>query len=151
VSKDNDSEDGLLAMLKRVILTGQDQILPAHLPEAGNIESDPKQFEPETAQEQEPERQPAPLALSTISPITETRQKRSSVEIQDIILNALVAIPDAPKEGMTVTVYGYSPWNAMVTFAPGSATTATAKTIRGLLGRFVERMRDKIQINIPKN
>ena len=47
-------------------------------------------------------------------------------------------IPDAPKEGMIVTVYGYSPWNAMVTFAPGTTTTAIAKAIRGLLGRIVE-------------
>ena len=60
-------------------------------------------------------------------------------------------IPDAPKEGMIVTVYGYSPWNAMVTFAPGTTNTAIAKAFRGLLGRIVEEMRDKIQIEIPKN
>jgi hypothetical protein len=147
VSEDSDPEDGLLTMLKRAVFPGQDQILPLQPMEVEEIEADPQQVESETA----PDREPAALELSTISPIPEPRKNRSSVEIQDMILNALLAIPDAPKEGMTVTVYGYSPWNAMVTFAPGTTSTVIAKAIRGLLGRIVEEMRDKIQIEIPND
>jgi hypothetical protein len=51
---------------------------------------------------------------------------------------------------MTLTVYGYNPWNAMVTFAPDSATAATAKTVRSVLGRIVDELRDKIEIEVPK-
>jgi hypothetical protein len=149
VSEDSDPEDGLLTMLKRVVLRSEDQILPSQPTEVEEIESDLQQVESETALE--PELEPQLTELSTNSPIPETRKNRSSVEIQDMILNALLAIPDAPKEGMTVTVYGYSPWNAMVTFAPGTTTTAIAKAIREFLGRLVEEMRDKIQIDIPKN
>ena len=151
MSEDNDPEDGLLTMLKRVVFTGQDQILPLQPAEVEELESDRQQVEFETAPEPEPGQKPAALELSTISPIPEPRKNRSSVEIQDMILNALLAIPDAPKEGMIVTVYGYSPWNAMVTFAPGTTTTVIAKAIRGLLGRIVEELRDKIQIEIPRN
>jgi hypothetical protein len=138
-------------MLKRVFSTDQDQILPSQPTEVEEIESDPQQVEAETAPEPEPERQPAAPKPYTISPIPEPRRHVSSGEIQDMILNALLAMPNAPKEGMTVTVYGYNPWNAMVTVAPGSATSATVKTIRGLLGRIVDEMRNKIQIEIPKD
>jgi hypothetical protein len=147
VSEDSDPEAGLLTMLKRVFSTDQD--LPSPPTEVEEIESDPQQVEAETAPE--PEQQPAASKPSTISQNPEPRRSLSSVEIQDMILNALLAMPNAPKEGMTVTVYGYNPWNAMVTVAPGSATGATVKTIRGLLGRIVDEMRDKIQIEIPKD
>ena len=151
MSEDNEPDDGLLAMLNRVVSTEQDQIRLSQPREVAEIKSDPRQDESVTAPEPELDREPAMLEQSTMSPIPETRKNRSSVQIQDVILNALLAIPDAPKEGMTVTVYGYSPWNAMVTFAPGTTTTVIAKAIRGLLARIVEEMRDKIQIEIPKN
>jgi hypothetical protein len=51
---------------------------------------------------------------------------------------------------MTITVYGYTPWNAMVTFAPGSVNSATASTIRSMLQRIVERLREQIEIEIPE-
>jgi hypothetical protein len=147
VSENNESADGLLAMLKRVVLKNQDQIIPVQRLEGADIESEPQQVEAEPPPEPEP---PAP-EISAINPITETRKTRSSAEIQHIILTALLAIPDASKDGMSVTVYGYNPWNAMVTFAPGSATTATAKAIQGLLGRIVDQLRHQIEIEIPKD
>jgi hypothetical protein len=57
-----------------------------------------------------------------------------------LILKALEAIPDAPTVGMAFTVYGYNSWNA-----------ATATAIRISLGRVVEQLRDKIEIEIPKD
>jgi hypothetical protein len=75
-----------------------------------------------------------------INSFKQTKQKCSSTELQDLILKTLEAIPDAPTVGMTVTVYGYNPWNA-----------ATATAIRISLGRVVEQLRDKIEIEIPKD
>jgi hypothetical protein len=149
VSEDSNPEDGLLTMLKRVFSADQDQILPHQPTEAEEFESDPHQVEAETGPEPESRQQPVAPKPPTISPISEPRRNVSSAEIEDMILNALLAMPNAPKDGMTVTVYGYNPWNAMVTIAPGLASSATVKAIRGLLARIVDEMRDKIQIEIP--
>ena len=153
MSDNGEPDDGFLTILKRVFSADQDQILPSQPAEVEEIESDPQPVKPvkaETALEPEPERRPPAPQPSTISPTSESRRRVSSVEIQEMILNALMAIPNAPK-GMTVTVYGYNPWNAMVTVAPGSANGATVRTIRGLLDRIVEESRNKIQIDIPKD
>jgi hypothetical protein len=46
----------------------------------------------------------------------------SNSEVQTLILQSLRQIPDFPERGVAVTVYGFRPWNAMLNFAPRSAS-----------------------------
>jgi hypothetical protein len=94
---------------------------------------------------------PLNVAASDTIGLKPFRKTLSPTELQELILTALTALPEVPKRGMSVTVYGFYPWNAMVTFAPGSTTAAKAKTIRQLLPGVVDQLRKEIQIEIPKD
>jgi hypothetical protein len=175
VTEAEKADDGLLAMVKRVLGVRDEVPEPKQQasaePEAEVVE--PQQVAPiaepdreETLADQVQVLSDQALSDQALSdqaladPVEEAanaadrkltvQRSHTAVEIQDLILSALTTFPDAPKKGMTITVYGYTPWNAMVTFAPGSVNSATASTIRSMLQRIVERLREQIEIEIPE-
>jgi hypothetical protein len=139
-------DDGLIAFLKRAIVPGSDQILPSEEAES----PDAVELSDVVAQIASPDL-PLNVADSDTIGLKQFRKTLSPPELQELILTALMALPEVPKRGMSVTVYGFYPWNAMVTFAPGSTTAAKAKTIRQLLPGVVDQLRKEIQIEIPKD
>ena len=53
----------------------------------------------------------------------------------------------APQIGWIFTVYGFgASWNAMLTFAPGSATMSTAMTYRRVLPDVVAELRKRVDL-----
>jgi hypothetical protein len=157
VTEEEKPDHGLLAMLKRALdpnPPNQETTKPLDIaPDIAPAEIEPEpQGEPNPVAEPEPE-QPAkavePVQAESSRPVVP--RLRTAVEIQDMILGAIATIPKAPKKGMVITVYGYSPWNAMVTFAPGSTDSATAATIQKVLDTVVDRLRPEIDIEIPKD
>jgi hypothetical protein len=105
MSKDNNPDAGLLAVLQRVVFPGHDQIIPSVLPDVMTVEAETRPVEPETAPSErdalpvkpetvppEPQRAAAPEPPSLVS-ISNHRQTHSSAEIQEMILKALAATP----------------------------------------------------------
>ncbi len=97
------------------------------------------------------EEQPAAEPIPEIIIATPQSRTRTADQLQSLILDALSRIPDAPKHGMAITVYGYHPWNAMVSFAPGSTRTSTAAIIRSALIKVVDEMRGHFDIEMPRD
>jgi hypothetical protein len=156
VTEDEKPDDGLLAMIKRAMNPKQEAEPPeeSNLPEAEreDLVSAPKlALEPIASEIAEPVAEPEFTAEPPSKPAITSAQSRirTADEVQKMILDTLTTIPHAPKQGMSITVYGYRPWNAMVTFAPGSANISTATMIRSALTRLVEEMRGHVDIEIP--
>jgi hypothetical protein len=63
------------------------------------------------------------------------RQSRTASELADIILDALRTDVGFPERGFVVTVYGASPWNAMLTIKPEAGPIKDAR-------RWRERVQD---------
>ena len=61
--------------------------------------------------------------------------------IADLVLGELRKIEDFPASGVSVTVYGYRHWNAMITFAPFSTTFRNATRFRQALPDVVFKLR----------
>jgi hypothetical protein len=156
VTKDEKPDDGLLAMIKRAIHPKQEEELTDASDWAEAKHEDPVSasepvLEPIAAEIADPVAEPEIPAEPALEVTLTSAQSRTRTanEVQKMILDALITIPDAPKRGMSITVYGYRPWNAMVTFAPGSAKISTATMIRSALTRLIEEMRGHFDIEIP--
>lgn len=68
--------------------------------------------------------------------------------IADLVLGELRKIEDFPASGVSVTVYGYRHWNAMITFAPFSTTFRNATRFRQALPDLVFKLRRFVELEI---
>lgn len=68
--------------------------------------------------------------------------------IADLVLGELRKIEDFPASGVSVTVYGYRHWNAMITFAPFSTTFQNATRFRQFLPDLVFKLRRFVELEI---
>lgn len=150
--------DGLLALIKKAMNPKQEEA-PKENSDLSETENEASKLaaesirEPHSPRPVEPvdEPEPAFAPVQEITVATSQPRKLTAGELQGLILDALIQIPDAPKRGMAVTVYGYHPWNAMVSFAPGSTRSSTAATIRSALIRVVDEMRSRVDIEMPQD
>jgi hypothetical protein len=77
----------------------------------------------------------------------EPKLSRSADEISRLIHEGLLQIDGFPETGIEATVYGFgASWNAMLTFAPGSATMSTAMTYRSVLPDVVAELRKRVDL-----
>jgi hypothetical protein len=83
---------------------------------------------------------------ATVQPRSASSYKVSVEEAQDIILRGLRRLPDFPSQGVAVTLYGSRPWNAMLTFAPGSTSYRNATAFRHALAEMISELRKQIEI-----
>ncbi|OAF17697.1 hypothetical protein [Bradyrhizobium neotropicale] len=68
--------------------------------------------------------------------------------IADLVLGELRKIVDFPASGVSVTVYGYRNWNAMITFAPFSTTFRDATRFRQALPDIVFKLRRYVDLEL---
>lgn len=88
---------------------------------------------------------PAPAGQS----LTPDGKRRLPAEaIADLVLGELRKIEDFPASGVSVTVYGYRHWNAMITFAPFSTTFQNATRFRQALPDLVFKLRRFVELEI---
>jgi hypothetical protein len=80
--------------------------------------------------------------FSTDQPLKTAAQARA------LIIEGLRQIHGFPGEGVSVTVYGFQPWSAMLTFAPNSTTLANATRYRKILAEIVYDLRKNFEIDI---
>jgi hypothetical protein len=79
---------------------------------------------------------------STDQPLKTAEQARA------LIIEGLRQIHGFPSEGVSVTVYGFQPWSAMLTFAPNSTTFANAIRYRKILAEIVYDLRKNFEVGI---
>lgn len=70
-------------------------------------------------------------------------------ELAEIIRANLRDVPDFPTSGISINVYGYTPWNAMLVFAPSSVVPEVAARLRVDLVEIVNRLRHEFDLEIP--
>lgn len=66
--------------------------------------------------------------------------------LQTVILAGLQEIDGFPRSSVLITVYGVRPWNAMITFAPGSTSKKNATTYGEVLRQLVAKLREQFDV-----
>jgi hypothetical protein len=77
-----------------------------------------------------------------------TRLKLPGRKVRELLLEGLMQMPDFPRRGVKVTVYGSNPWNAMLDFAPGSTSHKNAITCREALTEIVHKLRPTVEVDL---
>lgn len=91
----------------------------------------------------------APKPVAPGPPLTpEGKRLLPADAIADLVLGELRKIEDFPASGVSVTVYGYRRWNAMITFAPFSTTFRNATRFRQALPDLVFKLRRFVELEI---
>jgi hypothetical protein len=147
---DENETTSLLAMLNRALGPSKDAF---QFDRKTAVESDP--LSP-CAIEQPTSSPPEPLELlaeppPTIAPPRTRRQPDDRIilsadKVQDLLVQGLAKMPGFPERGVSVTVYGSRPWNAMLSFAVGSVSYQSAIALRGALRGIVNSLRPTIDV-----
>lgn len=91
----------------------------------------------------------APKPVAPGPPLTPDGKRLLPADaIADLVLGELRKIEDFPASGVSVTVYGYRHWNAMITFAPFSTTFRNATRFRQALPDLVFKLRRFVELEI---
>jgi hypothetical protein len=79
-----------------------------------------------------------PAASRTLPPRKEVRR---AAELAAMIAQDLSQHPDAPKQGLRVTVYGGTDWRAMLTIMPAAGRVRDPQVLRDLTNELAARLR----------
>ena len=95
----------------------------------------------------------ATASAKPIEPVSQSltrdgKRRLPAEAIADLVLGELRKIEDFPTSGVSVTVYGYRHWNAMITFAPFSTTFRNATRFRQAMPDLVFKLRRFVELEI---
>ncbi|MDA9435550.1 hypothetical protein [Bradyrhizobium sp. CCBAU 51627] len=76
------------------------------------------------------------------------KRRLPAAAIAELVLGELRKLEDFPATGVSVTVYGYRNWNAMLTFAPFSTSFQNATRFRQALPDLVFKLRRFVDLEI---
>ncbi|WP_027576142.1 hypothetical protein [Bradyrhizobium sp. WSM1743] len=157
---DEVKDAGLVAMISSILGGNKraDSIAPPPLAEVPPIvpadaveptsSSDPAAAKAENAPDA------APAATKPVEPpaqIATTRDGKRVLPaeaIADLVLGELRKLENFPSSGVSVTVYGYRHWNAMLTFAPFSTSFQNATRFRQAVPDLVFKLRRFVELEI---
>jgi hypothetical protein len=91
---------------------------------------------------------PKPVAPASQSMTPDGKRLLPAEAIADLVLGELRKIEDFPASGVSVTVYGYRHWNAMITFAPFSTNFRNATRFRQAMPDLVFKLRRFVELEI---
>ncbi|MBR0726809.1 hypothetical protein [Bradyrhizobium manausense] len=91
---------------------------------------------------------PTPVGPAAPSLTADGKRLLPADAIAELVLGELRKIEDFPPSGVSVTVYGYRNWNAMITFAPFSTTFQNATRFRQALPDLVFKLRRFVELEI---
>ena len=81
--------------------------------------------------------QPPPLPKA----LPHRKVSKKAAELAAMITQDLGQHPDAPKQGLKITVYGGTHWRAMVTFTPAAGRIRDPQALRDLTNELARRLR----------
>ena len=162
---DDAKDAGLVAMISS-ILGGNKRAEAASPPPLADVlppgrASEPNGGVPEIPEAESPKLQnpsggasdqaaaPAKPVAPASPPVTPDGKRLLPAEaIADLVLGELRKIEGFPASGVSVTVYGYRHWNAMITFAPFSTNFQNATRFRQALPDLVFKLRRFVELEI---
>jgi hypothetical protein len=71
---------------------------------------------------------------------------RTANELAKMILNTLSTLDGCPKRGFVVTVYGFHPWNAMLTITTEAGTVADPALWHERVREMAQRLRQEYDV-----
>lgn len=162
---DDVKDAGLVAMISSILGGNKraDPVAPPPLTEgpptvpSNGVDADaPPAAEPKSAESAKPEEASIapPPAVEPAEPpakIVTTRDGKQLLPaeaIADLVLGELRKLEDFPADGVSVTVYGYRHWNAMLTFAPFSTSFPNATRFRQAMPDLVFKLRRFVELEI---
>jgi hypothetical protein len=157
---DDGKDAGLVAIISSILGAGKraENAAPAPLAEApptvpaGEPDALPAQL-PE-AEGREETLGGAVVAARAAEPSIELatrangKRRLPAEAIADLVLGELRKVEGFPASGVSVTVYGFRNWNAMLTFAPFSTTFRSATRFRQAIPDIVFRLRRSVDLDI---
>ncbi|MBR0851480.1 hypothetical protein JQ543_27305 [Bradyrhizobium diazoefficiens] len=146
---DDAKDAGLVAMISSILGGGKrTEAVEAAMPAEWIAPAPVSQ--PEPAVSLQPQDAPAAEAAEPAGrPATPQGRRRLPAEaIAELVLGELRKIDNFPASGVSVTVYGYRHWNAMLTFAPFSTTFQNAARIRQAMPDLVFKLRRFVELEI---
>jgi hypothetical protein len=87
-----------------------------------------------------------PIVPGSAGGADEKRARLPAVAIADLVLGELRKVDGFPRSGISISVYGYRNWNAMMRFAPFSITSQNAARLRQALPDIVFRLRQYVDL-----
>jgi hypothetical protein len=69
------------------------------------------------------------------------KQTKTAEELAAMIFEDLRQIEGCPERGVKVTVYGFNPWNAMLTYGVEAGAVLNREDIQALFDVLVERLK----------
>lgn len=91
---------------------------------------------------------PKPAEPVSLSLTPDGKRLLPAETIADLVLGELRKIEGFPASGVSITVYGYRNWNAMITFAPFSTNFQNATRFRQALPDLVLKLRRFVELEI---
>ena len=89
---------------------------------------------------------PRTKPLISLGGLDEKRARLPAVAVGDLVLGELRKVDGFPRSGVSITIYGYRNWNAMIRFAPFSTTLQNAARLREALPDIVHRLRQYVEL-----
>lgn len=91
-------------------------------------------------------RRGAPKVGQQDAHVREAKQAKTAAELARMIEADLAKHPQCPKQGFRVTVYGATPWRAMLTISPAAGPVRNAQEWRDLTEGLAERLRGRFDL-----
>ncbi|MHB0769816.1 hypothetical protein [Bradyrhizobium sp. 5.13L] len=110
--------------------------------------SDPSAAIAETAPDAPPVATRPVEAPAKIATTPDGKRLLPGEAIADLVLGELSKMEGFPSSGVSVTVYGYRNWNAMITFAPFSTSFQNATRFRQAVPDIVFKLRRFVELEI---
>ena len=70
-----------------------------------------------------------------------TKEERTTEELGAMILQDLSNMDGCPQRGVTVTVYGFNPWNSMLTFGVDAGPVRNRVELQSFCDTITQRLK----------
>lgn len=116
------------------------QTAPTSAPESASLAPEtPSKLQAAAAQDK-------PTVPIPVGRPDERRARLPAVAIGELVLSELRKMDGFPRSGVSITIYGYRNWNAMIRFAPFSTTFQNAARFRQALPDIVFKLRQYVEL-----
>lgn len=75
------------------------------------------------------------------APALPAKRMKTAEELAAMILQDLSQIEGFPQRGVKVTVYGFNPWNAMLSYGVEAGPVPNKEDLQALFDVFIERLK----------
>src|ERR1700738_608733 len=76
-----------------------------------------------------------------LAPATPAKENKTAEELAVMIRQDLSKVDGCPRRGLTVTVYGLSPWNSLLTFGVDAGPVPNKAGLQGFCDIITERLK----------